>query len=877
MLLPALGALRWHTLQLTLRNRRNTFAREHPLSIFDAILKFAARIPGREWEGEAFFVPAESTGAIVRKGREYRLQLVFPHAVPEQARHLADNVAHWLGDPANNFEVTACGPAVERSVAMVECEWRAAQGVADTVPDEVCLDFLTPLTFTPTDPQRRWLLDAHALLQLLANRLARFYGAALMPESEAFADMAGGLTLLPWFWEYAEFRHRSRSGKGERFINGMTGPVYLRGNLAPVLPLLLACTELGAGRRLSAGQGAFRLEADRAWFDEQLAEPALYRKAWEDTDAGSDDAPRAEGDPGRPEDLLTGIRDRVLDGAYAFAPAKAFAIPKRSGGQRVAANLEPEDKVVHRLLANLLAPGLDRSFEPQSVAFRKGRSRDAARAMIAEAVREGCTHVLEADVAAFFDMIDWDVLSQRLDAVLPRADVLARRLVDAAVRMPLAGAEGTIVRERGVLQGSPLSPLLSNLYLDGFDEEMARRGFRLVRYADDFVILTRSEEEAAAALAAAREALSAVRLGMNDDKTGIHDVWDGFRFLGFSFDGTADGTTLVDAALRRPLFIRQQYAFIGLDGDSVEVRRKGEVLGRAPLRRVGELMIYGNGGISTRLVQKCATEGIPVSFCTPLGWHVGTLRPDSRAWFDRITAHGMRHARMGSRQRGGIAAALVAAKVDNALLWLRPRLGGAGAGLVARGREVLEALATTDDAGKAMGLEGSFARQAFPAVNGLVRDEAFRSAVRTPRRKPDRWNALLDFAYSQLFTRLNVLVRGEGLNPYLGFLHSPADRYESLVADLQEPFRHRMDRWAVNVVNCGVVRAEAFAHEGGKWRMTPVALDPLLHAFEEELDTRMAGDEATLREQLTAQVLHARRWACEEGEFLVCRRGAWVG
>lgn len=875
MFLPALSALHWHVLQLTLRNRRNTFAREHPLSIFDAILKFAARLSGREWDGEVFFVPHASPGSIVRKGREYRLQLVFPHAGADDAQYFADNVVQWLRDPANNFDVIACGPPVERSVAMVENEWRIAQGVGGKVPDEVCLDFLTPLTFTPADSRRRWLLDTQALLQLLTNRLARLYGAALQPECVGLCDVARDLSVLPWFWDYVEFRHRSRSGKGERFINGMTGPLYLRGNLEPVLPLLLACTELGAGRRLSAGQGAFRLEVERPWFDEQLAEPLLYQKAWEDTDIASDNAPPGDNGAERPEKLLMDIRERVLDESYTFSAAKAFTIPKRSGGQRVAANLEPEDKVVHRLLTSLLTPGLDRSFEPQSVAFRKGRSRDAARAMITEAVREGCSHVLEADIAAFFDMIDWDVLAQRLDAVVPRADVLVRRLVDAAVRMPLAGAEGPIPRERGVLQGSPLSPLLSNLYLDGFDEEMARHGFRLVRYADDFVILTRSEEEATAALEAAREALSALGLWMNDAKTGIHDVWDGFRFLGFSFDGATDGNILVDAALRRPLFVRHQYAFIGLEGDSVEVRRNGEVLGRAPLRRVGELMIYGNGGISTRLVQKCAAEGIPVSFCTPLGWHVGTLRPDSRAWFDRITAHGMRHARMGQRQRGEVAAALVAAKVDNAMMWLRTRLGKNGAALAAQGREVLEALAATEDAGRAMGLEGGFARKVFPAVNGLVRNEAFQSVARVPRRKPDRWNALLDFAYSQLFTRLNVLLRGEGLNPYLGFLHSPADRYESLVADLQEPFRHRMDRWAVNVVNCGVVRPEAFACEGGKWRMVSGTLDKLLHAFEDELDTRMAGDEATLREQLITQTMHVRQWACEDGPFLICRRGGW--
>ena len=96
----------------------------------------------------------------------------------------------------------------------------------------------------------------------------------------------------------------------------------------------------------------------------------------------------------------------------------------------------------------------------------------------------------------------------------------------------------------------------------------------------------------------------------------------------------------------------------------------------------------------------------------------------------------------------------------------------------------------------ARGIEGAAARLVFPLLNRRTAAPGFESKGRVPRAKPDRWNTLLDALYSLLFTRLNVLLRCANLDPYLGFLHSPKDDYESLVCDLIEPFRFRMDRLA---------------------------------------------------------------------------------
>jgi hypothetical protein len=142
---------------------------------------------------------------------------------------------------------------------------------------------------------------------------------------------------------------------------------------------------------------------------------------------------------------------------------------------------------------------------------------------------------------------------------------------------------------------------------------------------------------------------------------------------------------------------------------------------------------------------------------------------------------------------------------------------------------------------------------------------------RISRRKLDFYNSLLDFAYStMLFTRLNVLLRSRGLNPYLGFLHSHKDYYESLVTDLQEPFRARMDRLVVKLINLKVIKRTDFVVDdktGGYRLNSDDAVPRFLEAFERECAVRMRGDGGTLKQLMVAQVQVLLSWVEEKGEL----------
>ena len=174
-----------------------------------------------------------------------------------------------------------------------------------------------------------------------------------------------------------------------------------------------------------------------------------------------------------------------------------------------------------------------------------------------------------------------------------------------------------------------------------------------------------------------------------------------------------------------------------------------------------------------------------------------------------------------------------------------------------------------------LGHEGGAAKLLFQAVNALVREEEgqafFRAKNRICHCRADPYNSLLDFASFLLFCKLNVLVRTRGLNPYLGILHSHKDSYESLVADMQEMFRCRMDRMVLRMLNLRIIQAEDFEeaappdNQGDRGNQGPrlnrQASGRFIDYFERELSLRLTNEPGTLKQLLVAQVGAVAGWA----------------
>lgn len=253
-------------------------------------------------------------------------------------------------------------------------------------------------------------------------------------------------------------------------------------------------------------------------------------------------APGADGETvemfGRERDANLGcLLEELRTGTYQPRPLLLVAIHKPSGGMRELCIPSVRDRVVQTAATLLLAPILEANeFEPVSYAYRPGRSVQMALAEVLRHRDAGYEWLLDADINGFFDHIDHGLLLAKLARHVPEESFL--QLVLEWIKGDVIGPDGPWCLDRGVPQGSPISPLLANLYLDELDEAI-QEDFPMVRYADDFVVLARSEDEAKSARMRIIDVLTGLKLTLNAEKTRIVHFDEGFSFLGARFLGDA--------------------------------------------------------------------------------------------------------------------------------------------------------------------------------------------------------------------------------------------------------------------------------------------------------------------------------------------------
>ena len=232
--------------------------------------------------------------------------------------------------------------------------------------------------------------------------------------------------------------------------------------------------------------------------------------------------------------IIARLRRDLLEGRYRPGDVRRVWLPKPGGGQRGLGIPNVVDRVVQQALLQVMEPIFEPSFHPSSHGFRPRRGAHTAIAEATGYLKDGYQTVFDLDLANFFDRVHHQRLLARIAERVKdqRIVVLVRLMLKAGVVMP----DGTkIAVQEGTPQGGPLSPLLSNIVLNEVDGELARRGLRFVRYADDCNIFVRSERAGKRVMASIRGFLETrMRLRVNEAKSGVRAP-DEVQFLGFSF------------------------------------------------------------------------------------------------------------------------------------------------------------------------------------------------------------------------------------------------------------------------------------------------------------------------------------------------------
>jgi len=239
---------------------------------------------------------------------------------------------------------------------------------------------------------------------------------------------------------------------------------------------------------------------------------------------------------------LQKLAKSIKTGTYRAQAIKRVYIPKPGGGHRPLGIPTVRDRIVQTAVRQVIEPIFEREFLSCSYGFRPGRGCKDALRKVDELLKQGCTVVVDADIKGFFDTINQQKLMELVGKRIKDSKVIA--LMNGFLKQGInkEGQELDPATE-GTPQGGVISPLLANIYLHQLDEITTKQGYQIVRYADDFVVMCKTQQEAEYALQLVQEVMKDIELELHPDKTHIVDMrvpGAAFEFLGYRFKNHKD-------------------------------------------------------------------------------------------------------------------------------------------------------------------------------------------------------------------------------------------------------------------------------------------------------------------------------------------------
>lgn len=566
---------------------------------------------------------------------------------------------------------------------------------------------------------------------------------------------------------------------------------------------------------------------------------------------------------------ISQLKDDVANNRYQPLPCKQILITKNHGNFRELRVPTVRDRIVQHALLNVLNPVVEKHFSPVSFAYRPNLSYLDA---VNEVIRWrdlNYRFVLDADITKFFDNINHQLLLRAVRKYVEHPGILC--LIKSWISIGVLTKEKIVKSDKGIPQGAVISPLLANIYLDEFDKSFSDTNWKLVRYADDFLVLAQSLEEILAASAHVEKTLDSLELTLHPDKTLLTNFKEGFRFLGHGFLDNAifpiesnttkspatevgsqpeeggkkkslqeqetettelealptdfSPTKLAKKFTNRVIWSREMATIYLLEAGTT-IYKDNQRFGiwipdknndnnrmEIPIREIERILIFGNIQLTTPVIQTCLDKKIIVLFLASSGQYKGHVWNLESTHLDNELVQVKRHGNVDFQLP--VCQAIVRGKLMNSrqlLLRLNrkrqvPDVAKAIAGI---NQDIL-AVDGVKNLDSLRGYEGISAARYFPAFGKLISNSAFSFSLRNRQPPQDPVNSLLSFGYTLLFNNVLSLIIAEGLSPYFGNFHYGEERKPYLAFDLMEEFRSPIvDSFVLKLINLSSVKPKDF-------------------------------------------------------------------
>lgn len=500
------------------------------------------------------------------------------------------------------------------------------------------------------------------------------------------------------------------------------------------------------------------------------------------------------------------LRKTILDGKYNPGLIQEVNIINRNGKIRTIAKLTSVDRLILRAIYHVMYDAFSPLFSKYSYAYQENKSISDAVRQTVSYIEEGYCYVVDVDIDSYFDNIS----HYKLQKILKEngLDNETNNLIYQFLNCKIIRDFEIIQKEKGLVQGSPLSPLLSNLYLHEADMFFEKKDFRFCRYADDVRLFAKTVEDGLEIYSQVKEFLETeLMLTLNTQKSGVFYAFEK-KYLGYQFSSFPNGKVEIKKESRSSKISIYDWKSSALQklggeyhlmGDGILTQKDYNLLFENPEKKMyipvnstDCLNFYGDITLSSGFFKFISNNNIQLNFFDKYSDYLGTFIPRKLSVSASLTMHQAlcyesEEKRLEIAKQFAVAAAHNIR--ENVKYYNRHNKVELFDHTINRITEMMQDEKICGSVSELMLIEARIRGEYYKCLNDILPYDDFHFIKRTKRPPEDSINSLISFGNTILYRRVAKEIYKSRLDIRIGFLHTANRRYESLNLDISEIFR----------------------------------------------------------------------------------------